>query len=336
MGKALFNSSSLNLNNKLSSRKRWAWFSASFSICCLIGLVLFFGKENLNQVINQSQDLSLYQSSWLWAFLCSGLVFALRSLRLKLVLNHISLQDCLYICATHNALTRSLPFRSGELSLPFMLNKHHQVSFMEGSLLMLWLRLIEVASLLPFVAICLSFSPRLSKYLPYGQNELMFTIAVLSLCIVFWIRPLIQLSLRLAMLVFSSFNQESMLIKLMQINGLGQNLSSSKSSITLAITMLILFGQAGLFYWILDGCGASLSFLEVALASILVHLAGVIPAPTMGNVGTHEMAWTVIFKSFACSNPIAVLSALLSQWLTLFFAYLWWVLMKLSLYFSRS
>ena len=87
--------------------------------------------------------------------------------------------------------------------------------------------------------------------------------------------------------------------------------------------MLILLGQAGLFYWILDGCGASLSFLEVAVASILVHLAGVIPAPTMGNVGTHEMAWTVIFKSFACSNPIALLSALLSQWLTLFFAYLW-------------
>ena len=317
-----------------SSKQAWAWLSILFSSLCLLVLILFLGKQNFKQVIEQSYQLNFGQETWLWAMVSSSTVFLLRSIRLKLVLTKLSLTESLYVCATHNALTRTLPFRSGELSLPFMLNRHHQVPFMDGSLLMLWLRLIEIASILPFVGLCLALSPSLIKHVPHDQNTVVVIVAVLSLGLVIWIRPITRRFIHLIVMLFRLFKKDHLIHKLNQVEGIGKDLSYAKSAIAMAITFFILLGQASLFYWILHGCGASLTYVEVALASILVHLVGVLPAPTLGNVGTHEMAWTVIFKGFACSTSVALLSALISQWLTLFFAYLWWALTKLFLYIT--
>lgn len=323
------------MKTQYSSKRTWVWLSVLFSFICLAGLILYLGEQNLRQVIEISHQIKLGQSAWLWALLSSGAVFLMRSLRLKLILHKLSIMESLLICATHNALTRTLPFRSGEFSLPYMLHKHHQVSFWEGSLVMLLLRLIEVASLLPFIALCVAFSPNLIKHISSDHSLVIGIVGFLSFCLVIWIRPIIQLLMQGAGLLFKTLKKDQLSYRFSKIGEITQDLSYFKCAVAMSITLFILLGQASLFYWILDGCGASLTFVEVALASILVHLAGVLPAPTIGNIGTHEMAWLVIFKNFSCHTSIALLSALLSQWLTLFFAYLWWSITKACLYFLR-
>ncbi len=315
-------------------KQRYALVSIIFSLSCLLLLAIHLGSSSLERVLEHCQNVSPFQLAWLWALMSSAAVYLLRTLRLKLMVQKCSLSNSFYICATHNVLTRLLPFRSGEFSLPFMLNKREDIPVLEGTLLMLWLRLVEVATLVPFIAFCALLNPALIDYLPFEQAYLWTGIAGLSLCISLWIKPILKGLITVLCLIFTRLKKDKFVIKLSQVQDIGHNISQRKALLAISMTFLILFGQASLFYWILCACGSHLHYLNVALASVLVHLAGVIPAPTMGNVGTHEIAWLVIFKTLGLNESIALSSAVLSQWLTLLFAVAWWGLAKTFSYLS--
>jgi len=95
------------------------------------------------------------------------------------------------------------------------------------------------------------------------------------------------------------------------------------------ITCATMLCQALLFGLTLWSVGADLSYVYVLLGSIGVHLSGVLPAPTIGNVGTHEVGWTLIYTQLGVNASAATASAVISQWFTLLLALLWWGLSSL-------
>lgn len=267
--------------------------------------------------------------------LTSGLVLLLRSLRLTVFVPILKLSSAVKICATHNALTRIMPLRTGELSLPLMLRRDCGVELSEGGLLMLWLRGLEAASLVPFTLICLYLSDLVSPpsglyndQLVWLRSEWLALLAMISIVLLWGIRPLSRLCFRLIGRGLHLVGREELSIKAKSLISLDRQTSPAQTFFGTLITLMILSAQAYLFWLILKLSGAQVTLGTVAVGSIGVHLAGVIPAPTIGNVGTHELGWSLIFTALGVKRSIALSSAVLSQWLTLGLAICWWLIVR--------
>ena len=242
----------------------------------------------------------------------SGMTWVLRALRLKVLFATLSFKGALRVSATHNALTRLLPARSGELSLPVTLNREGGVTLGEGALAMVGLRLLEVLSLLCLVGWA-SLDSSVSELVP---TSWIITGVMLSAITLLSLRRLFKLALH----HFGSRLSESWQKSL----SVSSTLSHLRALGTCVLTLLILCSQAALFWALLTAGGGSISYGDTLIGSFGVHLAGVLPAPTIGNVGTHELGWIVVYTQLGVSHPAAGVSALLSQWLTLILALMWW------------
>ena len=244
----------------------------------------------------------------------SGGTWALRAARLRVLFTSLSFAQTLYISSMHNALTRLLPARAGELSLPVLLKRDAQTPLAEGTLTMVWLRLIEVACLGSLTA-----SAAMMTVMPEVVSpQVSVALAVMSLGAALSARPL----LRSALLALGRYvDRVRPLTKSLNAQ---RQLSSLQVIMTIGLTCSIMLCQALLFSFILWSMDARISYVYALLGSMAVHLAGVLPAPTIGNVGTHEAGWMLIYVQLGVSAAAATASALISQWLTLALAMCWW------------
>ncbi len=104
--------------------------------------------------IGQGRDLAnaLKQVRWSWAFAglgCYGINYLLRALRIRVILKDgIRMwPDAVYTACLHGLATYLLPFRSGEFTLPVILNKSFDFKFSDGARVLLKARLLDLFAL---------------------------------------------------------------------------------------------------------------------------------------------------------------------------------------------
>lgn len=313
------------------SRKILFWTIASSlgSLLILCSIALWVGSPKLTQSLSLLIAVEVSLLEMIGILISSATVWLLRSFRLSLFVDEVKILGGLYVCGTHNALTRILPFRTGELSLPLLLNQHFQTPLSEGGLLMVWLRLLEVSCLVPFILLALIFYPSLAQELPWLSLPVLISIFGASIMALWGVRPLSRLGLKGVAQSLRFFKKDKVAERLDMLIEVGRKMTFYQVLGGAMITMTILCAQTLLFYQILLLSGAQISLAETALGSVAVHLAGVLPAPTIGSVGAHEAGWVIIYQQLGLPTSIAILSALLSQWVTLGLSLIWWMLIGL-------
>lgn len=327
------------------------WFILGGVCSALItALTLYWGESSWRDLIEALSHIKTHQAVLIIA--SSGITLILRAQRLRVLFESLNLKGALSVCASHNALTRLLPARSGELSLPLYLQRQANVPLAEGALTLLWIRLAEVMCLgLITLCVALSVASGVSSGVSpdattQGELKSVIGLNVTSVMIIGVITLLATIALRYARVGLTHVTKLASRISSdvsHRVPTLHTSLKHIESRLNDAprlclnqsvriglCTVIILINQAWLFSIFLDAVGAHLPLSQVILGSAAVHLAGVLPAPTIGNVGTHELGWTVAYVQLGVPLVAAGASALLSQWLTLALACVWWALLRSS------
>jgi hypothetical protein len=272
--------------------------------------------------------------------LCSALVWFMRGVRVWIACPSASLSLSVFAVAMQNALLRVSPMRLGELGLPYLLHRYGRISIGEGLLILTWVRLTEVACLGLFTLWALYEWTRgaggdasLAQEGLSAWSTSLWSLVALTLLMAASARPL---SLWVARAVETRISVPLDREAHLQMSRFKRTLAQGASALTqvaalsplralslVALSALIMVGQYGLFYTLLRCCHIEVGLYALIIGSGGAHLAGALPLPTIGNIGSHETGWVLSFVAMGVSANDAGVSAALSQWLTLLLAGLW-------------
>lgn len=241
--------------------------------------------------------------------------------------------------AIQNALIRITPFRLGEFALPFILKKFAQVDMSKGIYQLILLRLSEMCLLGGFLIYALfeiytslTWPSKSSTHLGLIYTPLIIALVVLlgmmlkMKSILLWIlSKLIPLHSRLKSL-------EKIKVHLEEL----KDLAMKDWLILLICTFMILCAQFILFDGILKLCQIDLSLEKVLIGGTIAHFSNLLPLPTIGNIGTHEIGWVSAFVFLGLSQNQAMISALSGQILTLILALTWGGLGLMTLWRNQN
>lgn len=230
--------------------------------------------------------------------------------------------------------------RLGELGLPYLLHRYGRISLGEGLLILAWVRLTEVACLGLFTLWALYEwtrgglgDPALAQDALSSWSSALWSLVALTLLMAVSARPLsLWVARALETRISTPLDREAHL----QMNRLKRTLAQGASALTqvaalsplralslVTLSALIMVGQYALFYTLLRCCHIEVGLYALIIGSGGAHLAGALPLPTIGNIGSHETGWVLSFVAVGLSTNDAGVSAALSQWLTLLLAGLW-------------
>ena len=267
------------------------------------------------------------------ALLASALVWLLRGLRVSLLCPSVRLTASLAIVSAQGLLLRVTPLRLGDLGLPVLLERRG-VPLAEALLLLFWIRLSElwILAWLCLVALLTGAGGGVAGEELLGQSGSLISALLLlaTLPLLARLQPIACALGRAGLAVARGVGLPRRLPKIYRrLAGLQKQLEAAERRtqrdwlILLGGAAAILCAQALLFWCLLRGCGAELSLSATLLGTSLAHLAGALPLPTIGNLGTHELGWVTGLTALGLAAPLALQSALLSQAATLAFAMLW-------------
>ncbi len=280
------------------------------------------------------------------ALLCSCVVWLLRVARLRAHLtghpqrSTPSAATLARVVATHTLLARLAPMKLGELGLPYLLAREG-VSVSDAAIFLLWARVIELWLLLVGALAALAVSGGWGG----GAGGLLEALnpsaalygALIALPLTLLaLTPLIPTLLRRAARALSDLTARAgtppraraltlTLTHALLHTGEAAPLTLGRVARLTALSALILSAQALMFGCFARACSPhALTPSALWVGAAGAHLGGVVPLPTLGSVGGHEAGWVAGFTAVGLPLPAAVLSAVLSQWVTLAFAALWW------------
>jgi uncharacterized membrane protein YbhN (UPF0104 family) len=310
--------------NMLSSTTFRTAIAILFSILVYLVITWQLPIAQLNQL--RYQDL-------LYALFASAAVYIMRSVRIRVLYPQIIWSAILVAVATQTFLLRILPMRLGELGLAVLLQKRGHLPLGEGMVLLVWLRLSEVCVLL--IACMMAWYQQ-----GYGSAIHLLWYLILALSILWIFLPSVKLCCRYLNHYLSTtlvLQEKKSIQKLQAIcdHIVHTQSLSSVDWMRLALSSAIIMGlQCILFYFLLKACGVLVSWPAVIIGSSFAHIAGAIPAPTLGNIGTHESGWVIGFTLVGVSLPYATLTAIISQGFTFICAGLW--LLSTTYFVSKS
>jgi hypothetical protein len=269
----------------------------------LIGAIIYWVKPaNILQLIRFS-DLE-------WVFFALMLyivVFILRAVRYLQFqdLANISLGKFLPIVSLHSFFTSILPFRSGEVTLIYLLRKYHGTEVGTAAGVLLLVRMYD------FVALALFLTGALLSLLInriVGGTWLIFItfifgvlILVLSLTATFWWssmvsnihRIIVRMGLGDRKWIRAVFTWAS------EVGDVLKKSSNISHSIRLILTSLLVWLMVYCVYWVLlRAMGISnFTFNEVIVATTGAALSNALPFNLIGGFGTTELGWMAGFSA---------------------------------------
>jgi hypothetical protein len=236
--------------------------------------------------------------------------------------------------AIQNALIRITPFRLGEFALPFMLKTFAQIDMSKGIYQLILLRLSEMCLLGGFLIYAL-FQVYASLVWQNQSIALSLIYAPLIIALVALLILMLQMKSILRWIISKLIPLH---IRLKPLEKIKTHLEELKDLamkdwlILLFCTFMILCGQFILFDGILKLCQINLPLEKVLIGGTIAHFSNLLPLPTIGNIGTHEIGWVSAFVFLGVSQNQAMISALSGQVLTLILALVWGALGLIALW----
>ena len=313
----------------------------AISISTLILLILL-QWTNLNL-----QEISTYPFSLpalTQIIISSFLVWLFRSIRVYLLYQPSIPQSsisssafyalAMQAVAIQNALIRITPFRLGEFALPFMLKTFAQIDMSKGIYQLILLRLSEMCLLGGFLIYAL-FQVYASLVWQNQSIALSLIYAPLIIVLVALLILMLQMKSILRWIISKLIPLHIRLKPLEKIKAHLEELKDLAMKdwlILLFCTFIILCGQFILFDGILKLCQIDLPLEKVLIGGTIAHFSNLLPVPTIGNIGTHEIGWVSAFVFLGVSQNQAMISALIGQILTLILALAWGALGLIALW----
>lgn len=284
---------------------------------CLLSLFLIFGNsEMIASAIQHVESLDVLQ----WFLVYAALLIA-RAIRFQNVYPEAELITVLRAMTAQGGVNRVMPFRLGELSLPYLIQQRQQLPTVPLLLALGWVRLLEVSLVVIGMMIGL-------LYLGWGSDDIagqsVFGIAVLSALIFVFVDPTqltLPLARRMAHLTpkltqrYPKFGHVWASISA-SISGLPHldrlaRLKFMLTSVSVYILTLCVYAV------ILQTLGFSVGIGALLVGVGAAQLSSVLPILTIGSIGLHETGWVGGFVFAGMHLDAAITTGVLTQAITL-------------------
>ena len=257
--------------------------------------------------IGQGRDLAnaLKQVRLSWAFAglgCYGINYLLRALRIKVILKgRLPMwPGAVYTACLHGLATYLLPFRSGDFTLPVILNKTFNFKFSDGARVLLKARLLDLCALGLWILLA-------SLLVDFPIPAMVYRGWVIFGIILF-IFPL--------MLRWGVKQGAQNTSKLWQrISKWGEVASFSYQEVGLSFGIWACVGAC--FFCTAQAIGLPLGFMQVWLLITIQLPLQVLPLQGVANAGNHEGGWVAGLALLGFSTDQGLHYALLSHALLL-------------------
>lgn len=269
------------------------------------------------------------------AALASLGVLLARTLRFRALMTRAGFWQVLPATAAQVAINRVAPFKLGELSLPFLLQRVSGEPAARTLLMLVLVRLVEIWVLcLALVGgIALWFGGR-----EWAQMLVVAAVAVAATALLvtfrWWSGAALSLAerlgRRLGLARYAAFDK--VIARLHEAVAGGTRLTGRQRAALLLGTLAVMACQYTLYGCLVASVGIEVHALQVVVGYTLAQVAGAVPVLSVGNLGTHETGWTLGFVWVGLALADAVLTGLYTQLVTLGFALAFAV--PAALYFS--
>ena len=241
---------------------------------------------------------------YLLGFLAYVTSYILRALRFRVLFKTNTLGQYVLIVAGHMFFNHILPFRSGELSLPFFLKRITNIPYSQSISLFMLLRLFDV------IVIIITFF----TVLLWGGDSpniqiLTFSLLILILCII----GLLNLkTLFLKIITYITYilpEKYTPHLKEFEIH-INQALTlSPKVHIQLfLLSLLDRICNYAVTIFLVKGMSFDISFVPLIIANAAASLSNVLPINSIGSFGTLELGWTGALMYYDIPKDIAISS----------------------------
>ena len=285
--------------------------NAVISIALTVLLVVFLAKQLEGDVLSALRQASL--GGVLIAAAAYVLCYLFRAWRFQILLRgKAQLRDLVGVVAIHNLFTNLLPFRSGELSYPYLMSKRG-IGAGEGIATLVLARIADFLIISGAFLIALTFLPELPSLIEsavIGTWILMGVLFALALTALFASGPAVRLLQRFTPKFFKhSAVGKWIWQKLREVD-------TAMRALRGPALIQILLSSAGIWLFqfltyaaLLNGIALPISFAAVIVTVAVISLASAIPIQGFAGIGTNEAYWTAVLMALGISKELAIPAA---------------------------
>jgi glycosyltransferase 2 family protein len=278
----------------------------------------------LNQIDGQDAWARVTQANPLWiasSFAMIAVVMVLRGLRFWLLTDGAGPTTVIASVCLQNFFNRIAPFRLGELSLPYLLNRNAGEPIAPTVISLLLVRLLELWVVIVMMGIASWIY--LDGTVLSGELMIALGVGVAALllsyrwCLSLGVKCLVAVSGRVGLMARPKV--AAVIDRLEEAVLERERLSIPRQCALWVSTILVVVLNQVAFDFLLRSLGYELSFLQVITGVSATQLFGALPLPTVGSVGTHEAGWVVGFVLVGMAKSDAVVTGVASQVISLLF-----------------
>jgi len=263
---------------------------------------------------------------WAWIGFAGGLSLLLpllRGLRFVSAMPRVGVPLMTAVVGVQNFMARIMPFRSGELALPYLLNRHGAETSERSLVVLIWLRLMDAWLLAGVFAIGLVLVVNEADPALFWYAVGLFGLFSVAL---FWYGA----GLRVFFGAIAWALAKTGLQRLEGVRAYAEKsalaadavsaLNVGRRGAAVFWTMAVWALQFVIFAAVLWAYAIDVGPLDVVVGVSLAQLAAALPLPSVGSVGTHEVGWVLGFGFVGVDRGAAVVSGVAAQLFTLVFA----------------
>jgi len=258
-----------------------------------------------------------------WAAALSALLPVLRGLRFVSTMPRVEVPLMVAVVGVQNFMARIMPFRTGELALPYLLEQRGAETTERALVLLIWLRLMDAWLLAGLFVIGLVL------HVNGGDVALFWTALggfVVFSCALFWMGAGVRLFFGGLAWAIGKTGLEhldrmrALAERIVDAAGAVGALSMARRGVAVCWTAAVWIVQFAIFALVLWAFSIEVTALDVVVGVSLAQLAAALPLPSVGSVGTHEVGWVIGFGFVGVDRASAVVSGVAAQGFTLVFA----------------
>lgn len=213
-------------------------------------------------------------------------------------------------------LLNLLPFRLGELSYVFFMNRELKIPKTQGTLIITIMRAFDMIAVLIFFSLALFKTENLPEVLSnWFLKSISFILFIISFTMLFLIIAQYQAIKKLIESMLAKFLKGSLMEKISTILSAGHHYTRNYGN---SYTLLWV-GTMSLLYWLLRyllgffvvrTLGISIGIWDMFLIESLLMFSVLIPIQGLADLGVFEAKWTLLFILFGVSKEAAITSGL--------------------------
>ncbi len=282
-------------------------------IVTIILVAVLLSQINLGSII--SAIFSIPPIYFLTGFILYLISYLLKTMRSIILLSkNLGIRDLFPIICIHNVANYLFPARSGELSYIYLLKRVQNIPVSEG------ISTLMIARVFDFIAVSLLFfiSVFLVKDMPALFSNFILFIAFLFIVILLFLvsllyhgeKFLIVIRRFCSILKLAKFKFVNFFLKKLEEIVKNFNIIKSKRTLihSLILSLLTWISIYFFTYLLLLGMNIRLGIETVILGSTFSILTGILPIQGIGNFGTYETAWMILFIPLGITKEMAIIS----------------------------